>query len=89
MVDDQLTYDVAEFVVCNRNEINHFLNEEAINLGYCENLFKDFPEMYDELLFKFKEHKLKEFLYETLELNPEEINLIVNKEFVKITLENY
>jgi hypothetical protein len=83
----QLKYDLAEFVISNRDEIVHYLNEETDHLKYAERLFEKFPEVYDELLNKHRMSKLCHYLAKHFHEPMDNICLIVDPEFIKMTLE--
>lgn len=87
-MSNQLEYDITEYVLNNRQEINEWLISETSHLDYCERIFDSIPEMYDELLLKARRDKLKEFLVGKFEANAEDLASVVTDNFVKITLEN-
>lgn len=78
----QLSYDIAEFVVNNRDEIIHYLNEETDHLKYAERLFDSSPEIYDEMLANFRKSKLTHYLLNHFNENVESISAIVDDQFI-------
>lgn len=84
---EQIKYDIAEFLINNKDEVNHWINEQTSHLGYCERIFSNYPEMFDELLENARQTKLKELIQNHFSLDSEQISLILDEEFVKITLQ--
>lgn len=83
----QLKFDLAEFVITNRDEIVHFLNEEMEHLKHAERLFDNYPEMYDELIQNWRRSKLAHYLASHYKEPFDNIYLIVDSDFVKMTLD--
>lgn len=81
----QMEYDLAEFVVSNRDVILEYLNQETEHLSVCEEEFDDCPEIYDELLDSFRIKLLIQYLGNYFS-DIDTIHLIVDREFIKMTL---
>lgn len=86
MNTNQLQIDIAEFVIGNRDEIVHYLNEESDHLKYAERLFQSFPDMYDDMVDNFRLSKLRHYVSKHFQEPMDSICLIVDPEFVKLTL---
>ncbi len=84
----QLQYDIAEFVINNKDEILHYINQETSHLSYCEVIFSSYPEMYSDLLEKARRDKLRELVGQHFPATPETLSLIIDQSFVNITLES-
>jgi len=80
----QLQYDVTEFVFLNKEDINAMLNEDSTSIAISEQLFKDYPEMYDNLLNDFRKSLLKNFLIAILHIDSESLSIIVDDNFMKM-----
>lgn len=85
----QLKYDITEFVLNNRDEILHFLNEEMDHLKFAERLFDSCPELYDELIQGYRKRELTHFLADHFNEPFDSISLIIDDEFIKMTLQYY
>lgn len=82
----QLKYDLAEFLINNKEEVQKFLKERTEHLSYVERVFDNAPEVYDELLYNHRRSALLHYLYDHFPGSFEEIHLILDKEFINITL---
>lgn len=82
----QLKYDIAEFMVNNRDEIITHLQDEMSHLSFIERIFDNAPEVYDELHNNHRKSKLTHYLANHFPNSFEEISLILDDEFIKMTL---
>jgi hypothetical protein len=83
----QLKYDIAEFIINNRDEIkDHITDQLSMHYDY-SSLFQEYPEMYEEILKERFRNLLLSFLVSELNLDYESLILILDDEFVKITLD--
>lgn len=80
MTPEQLSYDIAEFVINNRDELRHSVNEDVAHLSHCERIFSSYPELFDELLEKARKDSLRTLLQDHF---PEADN-----EIIRIAMDN-
>lgn len=83
----QLKYDVAEFIINNRDEIKDHITDQLSMYHDHSSLFQEYPEMYEEILKETVTKILLSFLISELNYDFESLILIVDEEFVKITLD--
>jgi len=77
----QLEYDITSFILKNKEGIKKFLDLEALNYIFAFEIFKDFPQIFEESDLNLKVNLLIYYLIPIFNSNYEQISEIITGDF--------
>lgn len=83
---NQFEYDIAEWIVNNREEIKDFLNASCEQFNSNRILYKEAPWVFEEFLQDYKRSKLIHYVAEHFPNQFDNIYLLITPDFVNIIL---
>lgn len=84
---NQDQFDVAEFCILNKAEINQHINEQVAPMLFCERLFDSNPHLWTKIITNHKVGHLRSFLTKHFPNTYEHWTTLIDPEFYNKYLE--